>query len=394
MDAQPGAPSQSCGALKPSIAKETNVLPPENGSMTPANFACPRLRIVMKNHLFAVVSVFVIFLSTAFAQGPLPLGSVTAPTQLAACPSHFQTGSTCFEAAVSCPNAAGIRATFGVSEPAGIPRGTIVLLSGAGGNEPGLGNYAASYRRAGFRVVQAAWATNWEDTGIAAKSIKAAACRAATLLNYIDQNIYDGNGGMCAQGFSAGSAQVAYSLANYGAGNFLDKVELLSGPVFSDIAEGCEVPLAPPIAICSPGQFGCNGSAWTDKPQYPGGVSQLISTLTGLACQGPGMTSGKENSQWKAMSIVDGTLDSNFRYPQTAVAGWLCSNGLNNSAAQGQLFYRNLGPGQTAQYSLTRIDNCAGPEGVDRGTTPQSVTGFAAITTDMTDPVAGCIKRH
>lgn len=349
----------------------------------------------MKKHLLVAVSIFGVFLATGFAQrAALPLGSAGVPSQLTACPAGFQPGSTCFETTVACPDTADIQATFGVAVPAGIPRGTIVLLSGAGGTGPGMGNYSGNYRRNGFRVVQAAWATNWEDTGIAGKSIKAAACRAATLLNYIDQNIYDGNGGMCAQGFSAGSAQIAYSLADYGAGNFLDKVELLSGPVFSDIAAGCEVPLAPPVTVCSPGQFGCNGAPWMDKPQYPGGISKFVSALTGLGCQSSGMTSGKENSQWKAMSIVDGTLDSNFHYPQTAVAGWLCSNGLNNSAAQGELFYQNFGPEQTAQFSLTRIDNCSGPEGVDTGTSPQSVSGFMAITTDMTDPVAGCIKRH
>jgi len=46
---------------------------------------------------------------------------------------------------------------------------------------------------------------------------------------------------MCALGDSAGSAAVAYSLAYYNAGSYFDNVELLSGPVLSDIEQGCQV---------------------------------------------------------------------------------------------------------------------------------------------------------
>jgi hypothetical protein len=326
---------------------------------------------------------------------PLPLGSVTAVAPLSPCPTGYSPGASCFQAKVSCPNTADIRVTYGFINPSGIPRGTIVLLRGAGGTQPGLGNYAATYLHDGYRVVQTAWATNWEDTGLPTKNIQTAACRAATLLNFFDQNIYDGNGGMCAQGFSAGSAEIAYSLASYASSNYLDKVELLSGPVFSDIAQGCMVPLAPPVTVCAPGQFGCSGAPWLDKPQYVTGIQTLVSNLTGRTCQSMTPTSMQDNASWKSMSIVDGTSGPSFFHPKTAMAGWLCSNGLNNSAAQGELYYQRFtGPGQTAHYSLTRIDNCSGPEGVDSGTTPDGRSGFIAITTDMTDPVAGCIKRH
>ena len=95
------------------------------------------------------------------------------------------------------------------------------------------------------------------------------------------------------------------------------------------------------------------------------------------------------------MSIVDGTFNPSFSYPQTAMAGWLCSNVAkqqNNSAAQGEFFYQQfLFPWQTAGYSLTRIDNCSGTEGVGNGVTPQGVNGFTAISQDM---IAGCVRRH
>ena len=58
---------------------------------------------------------------------------------------------------------------------------------------------------------------------------------------------------MCAQGFSAGSGALGYALAWYGAATsaeyHLDKVALLSGPVFSDIEQGCEDPIPPPQTV-------------------------------------------------------------------------------------------------------------------------------------------------
>jgi hypothetical protein len=95
------------------------------------------------------------------------------------------------------------------------------------------------------------------------------------------------------------------------------------------------------------------------------------------------------------MSIVDGTDNPSFTYPQTSVAGYLCSNldsVQNNSAAQGEFFYQQFTSSrQTAAYSVTRIDHCSGSEGVTDGETPQGETGFVAISEHM---LSSCIKRH
>jgi len=70
-------------------------------------------------------------------------------------------------------------------------------------------------------------------------NIRTAACRPATFLHWVKGT--PGNpglwtqGGMCAQGASAGSGGLAYALAWYGEGSDLDKAVFLSGPVFSDI---------------------------------------------------------------------------------------------------------------------------------------------------------------
>ncbi len=66
---------------------------------------------------------------------------------------------------------------------------------------------------------------------------------------------------MCAQGDSAGSAAVVYSMTYYGAASYLYNVELISGPVLSDIKQGCQEP-APndPVTVCPAGQNGL--STW------------------------------------------------------------------------------------------------------------------------------------
>jgi hypothetical protein len=361
----------------------------------------------MKKNL-AVFGCAVLFLllnvptpARAQAQAPLPLGDVTGVNELPTCPQGYYAGALCYEATVSCPNALDIPVTYGLVNATGVPRGMVVFFNGSGGITPYGGtnrgrSYAETYLQAGYQIVQLAWETDWEDTGIAGgRSVKTAACRPATLLNYFHQTLYQGDGGMCAQGASAGSAGLAYTLAWYGGASYLDKVELLSGPVLSDIEQGCATPKTPATMVCPNGQQGCNGEEWQDKPQYVQGAQNAVTGWTGQSCQPKTQTAPTVNSAWKAMSIVDGTRNATFDYPQTAMAAWLCSNSVNNSAAEGQIFYQQFTtPTQTAAFSVTRIDNCGGSEGVEAGTTPQGENGFIAISSDMIDPVAGCLKRH
>jgi hypothetical protein len=325
----------------------------------------------------------------AAQQSSLPLGTVSGITQLPECPSYgFYAGITCFQAQVSCPNTAALGVIYGVENPGEIPKGTVLFHGGSGGTVPyGTTDYAQPYLQAGFQIVQLAWDSDWEDTGLTIKDIKTAACRPATFINFVFQSVHS-TGAMCAHGFSAGSAAVAYTLAWYGGANFLDKVELLSGPVFSDIEKGCEVPNAPVMTVCPPGEYGCNGASWPDSPAYVGAGIAAVASWTGdSSCNGSKRTKPDSNAEWKAMSIVDGTNNPSFNYPNTGMAGWLCSNDdrvQNNSASQGDLFYQQFTSSfQTAGYSVTRIDECEGDEGVDQGFTPQGVLGQTAVTEDM-----------
>jgi hypothetical protein len=374
----------------------------------------------MKIRLHAVVLVVaamglsIMGAGTAWAQEPytpLSLGTVNGVTMLASCPTsgQFNSGTTCYSATVECTGAANLGFVYGESGSGTL--GTIVIFNGgAGDTTAGGSDFASGYASRGYKVVQVVWNTAWEITaasGGTGTNIKTAGCRPATVLNYARQNIYS-SGGMCAQGTSAGSAAIGYALAEYGAGSYLDNVELLSGPVLSDIEKGCVVPNTPSITVCPSSQAYCNTGTppeggWPDAPQYIGGDITAINNWSGsTTCNGSANTTSTQNAAWKHMSIVDGLSDSTFTYPQTAMAGWLCSNTSvscgsqpcqNNSAAEGQYFYVNV-TGAVEPFKVTRIDKCSGQEGVESGLLPppnQTTSGFTAIANDM---IANCTSHH
>jgi hypothetical protein len=309
---------------------------------------------------------------------------------------------SCFQATVVCPNTADLSVTYGYLPPPGAITGTIFFHSGGAGTVPyDVTAYLGPYSGAGYALVQMSWPSSWEDTGLTVKNVGVSACRPATLMNYIFQQVASPGGAKCAQGFSAGSAAVGYSLAWYGAGSYLDNVELISGPVFSDIEQGCVVPNPPLLSVCTPGQFGCPaGEEFADSPSYDAGpmgsgTAQGVGVITGDAsCGGNATTTPQSNANWKAMSIVNGTTMPSFSYPQTTMAGWVCNNGINPSAAQGDIFYQQFtSSGQTAGFSLYPVTNCFQAEGVDSGTVASlgGEAGSSAITNDMT---AHCTVRH
>jgi hypothetical protein len=112
---------------------------------------------------------------------------------------------------------------FSHDTPSGTLSGTIVLLTGSGGTLGTLdGNYdfAFDYFAAKYEIVQIAWPSEWEQTSDTL-GMMAAACRPAGFLNYVLNtpwlNARSGNSkaGLCAQGASAGSGALGYSLAWY-----------------------------------------------------------------------------------------------------------------------------------------------------------------------------------
>jgi hypothetical protein len=370
------------------------------------------------------------------------MGSVTP------CSADFFSGTTtpavCQTATIAgCPNTSGLNFTFSYDAPAS-PRGTIVFLSGGSGTVD-LGDVSAAsyYFSQGFEVIQVEWSYDWELTNAPTQfsgsststsypsNIEAAACRNATLLNYIftggNTALYS-SGGRCAQGSSAGSAAIAYALTFYGAGNYLDAVELKSGPPLADLEQGCEIPNTIQTTICGQNggnQFGCQlgaSSPWTLSPEYTGAASGVRNWTGDSSCASSSTTTSTSNQAWLQQSIVnDGSNSPVYSYPNTAMSGWLCQsvdqstapctggwsqdngqNGTpqdscpNNSSSQAEIYYAKLTSDPNnlpkAAYNIYAVQNCDGPEGVDspNSTVPALGTdGRDAIEQDM---VQRCLK--
>ena len=365
--------------------------------------------------VLTALAVLTIFAASGSAQMPLSLGSVTnfmrTPT---GCPSGFDQHVICYSGTVQgCTNGGvtvlPIDFTYGVLG-AGSTKGTIVFFNGSDGTDVGFNTDAQAYYGAGFQTIQVIWQTSgggpsaWELAGVAAPdsidSIRYAACRPATLLHWIRCGAGDGNycmasvtniyqgGGMCAEGASAGSAAIAYSMAEYEADNYLDNVEFMSGPPLSDISKGCAPNSSRPAVCAGTGHdsYCHNGGegAWQDPTiNYTSPADTAIDFWTGLipannpppvACTTS--NEGTDDSQFKAMSILDGESDSHFSYPNTSMTGWLCANSAptnpvcanetypvgNNSPAEGELFYTQVSANPLNVY---RVDGCSSANSED-----------------------------
>jgi hypothetical protein len=309
---------------------------------------------------------FIFFFLTLSAAAQLPLGTVT-DIQPTACTEGFVGASTCHTATVSCPGVSDVAVTFGTKGNPAV--GTIVFINGTGDTMPGGAPFFFQiYSEGGFSLAQFIFATDWEDGG----NVLASACRPATILNFLRSTP---SLPFCVQGASGGAGATAYALSWYGIP--IDNAELLSGPVFSDIALGCRTPHAVPITV-NP----TNGSPFEDDPIYNQESSQ-VSAWTATSCLPRSSSTNKNLGSEVRQSIVQAGAVLSF--PATNLSGWVCDNGENPSAAQAYLWFSQV----TTPWNLTSISNCQGSEGVAEGVTPQGTTGSQAIADDM---LAKCVK--
>ncbi len=402
----------------------------------------------------------------------LPLGTVSAvtsetcPSSVGGSPGAWVTETSgghdiqalCYHATVSCPNMPDLGVTYGVATPSGTSLGTVVFVSASGGITTLAGNFIDDAPfdlfHFGYQTVQFAWDSTWQ-MGSSSGSLKVAACRVATFLNYAYSQYYQTNSnnspiaGMCAQGQSGGAGGLAFSLTDYGASAFLDKAVFVSGPQYANLVQGCSVPNYPPVDIC-PSQngnypMGCNSAAgtWTDSPLYTKNAASNMSIelANDPPCNNPSHTyTAQDELNLAATSVVDGSADSNFNYPQTGITAWECDDDSiwqNSSEAEGWLYLSQFSnPSQVAPNCNYSGDNTPFPNGcfavhrvfgcpstelaasgyicngstcpVCTGNPPTNCTcgGVACSTVtqsyampvfreaDYEDPVNGCIKRH
>jgi hypothetical protein len=344
----------------------------------------------------------------------LPIGTISVSNLIVPCTavangSLFFAGMSCQSATISCPNTASIQLTFGYAGPAS-PQGTVVFFSGGSGLTPtesgdDILTYAASYANT-FEIVQVEWNSAWEDPSSngAGGNILTAACRPATFLNYINVSNIHQQGAMCSQGSSAGGAAIAYSMAWYGAANYLNNVEFTSGPVLSEIDQGCTYPNASTPTICGPGDNAyCSPKTvpWSDEVIYVPNYNQGVSNWSGIP--GPNQINGVCGTStvnpanyplWAAMSTVDGAsagATPTFNYPNTTKHGWLCqslASGTgppNNSGPEGKFFYDAVNATGDNKLVVTGIEMCQGAEGTAGGIDPDNTSwsGSEAVGHDM-----------
>jgi hypothetical protein len=301
------------------------------------------------------------------------LGQVTGEMNLATCPMGAPAGSMCKQVTVSgCPSieTESIDATVAILAQTGTLKGTIVHFSGSGGQGfQTLGTQ--QYAGAGYQQVFVAWRADWEQTQ--SLGIKAAGCRPSTILKWIFDSVHNGSRALafCGEGFSGGSGQLGYALAQYGMGDYLDYVNELSGPPFARIDLGCDGNQPATAMVCNA----------TDTMRLPASLNRWENVQAPDSC-GSTTNSAATIAKWHDDSIAVGGV---YVYPKTQVEFFDCTNNATAVTAMAQIYFNLIqqsGSTTTHYHCYSQADGCNG-EGLG--------TGNQAAAAAM---ISGCVPHH
>jgi hypothetical protein len=223
----------------------------------------------------AVLFLFTVALSLMFPQSARAVDSIGSATSATmACPFAGVPHGKCYKVTISgCAGGTFIAQAKLNTSTAGTPVGTVILTIGGGGNFwydnaatfkiPGNCNgncgeqTVLDLNAAAYTTIQtnfsdpsssasefAGWLTGSTTSAIGPREL---ACRYATMINWAWTTLLqsDQTHPVCATGNSAGSAALAYALAQYqlgsgsGQGPVLRLAELTSGPPFSRLDHAC-----------------------------------------------------------------------------------------------------------------------------------------------------------
>lgn len=287
---------------------------------------------------------------------PRGLGIVSNAVGLSSC-MGAPAGSSCMQVTVSgCPEIenASINVIIAILPSTGLSQGTIVHFSGGDGTtfNP-LG--ATEYQTAHFTQVFARWTTPWEITP--AQGIKAAACRPATLLKWIfDEPMLQAGSrakAFCAEGHSGGTAQIGYSLAQYGLSDYLDYANEISGPPFARIDLGCDGNAPKTAEICGV----------SVKTNLPGPELDSWENNQAPSTCGSTNVTAAELARWKNDSVAIG---GNYFYPKTLVKFFTCTNNATAVTAMSAIYAGTISdasngdPARVTSRCYSAADGCMG----------------------------------
>lgn len=323
---------------------------------------------------FAGASAFGDDIMAEADQAPLQLGRVTILGP-ATCPAGATQGAACTNVSVSCPRVPDLTATLSEAFPTATAKGTIILVNGGGGTAFFNSGFANTYLNDGFRVVQLAWTTDWEDAN--GVGLVRASCRNATLFRYAFYTVQgaDHTTGFCAQGTSGGGAAIAYALAQYKLSDYFDYVVIGAGPGVARLDYGCDKALytGPALNLCP---------LLTTAPYaFTSGVKvDTWENTTTCAVKQPLQS---DIDKWAADGLV--TRGGNYTYPKTAMSWYFCvTPPVNNSTGQGKLLIDQVHPKNTPDV------NCY--TGVCKGESVwQDKSAFNATHTEM---LSQCVPNH
>jgi hypothetical protein len=286
----------------------------------------------------------------------LPLGTVQVNGS-ASC-AGFQAKATCVSLTIqNCPGPE-INVTLGTTSG---PLGMVVFANGSFGSLPGGATYLNPLRELGYSTAAFAWpSTGWQD-GVG--NLIQAACRPATLFNYI------ANGGSIFVIAASGGAGAAAFCISWYQGCPIVNNAFTSGPVYSNVGLGCEMPKAANATI-----YPSDGDSWSGTLYYNAGVPSNMTEFTGLPCQQKGGTSQSDYDSWLDN---DSILAPGAVFPYIPVYAQLCATSQeeNNSAAQAYLWLSQMGAW------IVAMNGCQGSENTTLALTPDSppLTGTQAL---------------
>ncbi len=196
------------------------------------------------------------------AQGAADPGQVRlAHRSDSMCPA----GAECQAFVVRCPETGRPARGYVAIQQVEEPRGLVVLHAGTLGTRywastPASQEALGQLHAEGLSTVQIRWQHGWLANHDGLPGPRALACRPATVLAWIHQELYQPLGlpdsagacGFCFTGSSAGAAAGAYAMTFHGADVLLDAAVLSSGPPFSDLDAACLPGLAAPELFKSP----------------------------------------------------------------------------------------------------------------------------------------------